>query len=40
MSQQELEDRVARLEDLLDRAISKARQSPAGRAILVMLGLR
>jgi hypothetical protein len=35
----DLEQRVARLEQLLDRAIAKARLSPAGRAILAMLGL-
>jgi len=37
--QGDLEDRVLRLEQLLDRAIAKARLTAAGRAILAMLGL-
>jgi len=37
--QGDLEDRVARLEQLLDRAIAHARKSPAGRVVLAMLGL-
>lgn len=40
MSQQaDLEERVARLEELRDRAIAKARLTAAGRMILAMLGL-
>jgi hypothetical protein len=35
-----IEDRVARLEQLLDRAIARARLTAAGRAILAMLGLQ
>lgn len=37
--QADLEERVLRLEQLLDRAIAQARKSPAGRMILAMLGL-
>ena len=37
--QADLEARVARLEQLLDRAITHARKSAAGRVILAMLGL-
>jgi len=38
-SPDDLETRVARIEELLDRAIVKARESPTGRMILKMLGL-
>ena len=38
--QADLETRVARLEDLLERAIARARTTAAGRAILMFLGLR
>jgi hypothetical protein len=37
--QADLEERVTRLEELLDRAIARARQTAAGRAVLAMLGL-
>lgn len=37
--QADLEARVARLEQLLDRAITIGRKTAAGRAILAMLGL-
>ena len=39
-SQGDLEDRVAKLEKLLDTAIVKARETPVGRKILAMLGLQ
>jgi hypothetical protein len=39
MPQPDLEQRVDRLEQLLDRAITAARQYPLGRKILAMLGL-
>ena len=39
MSEQTLEDRVARLEKLLDRAIEYGSKTPMGRAILSRLGL-
>ena len=35
----EVDQRLARLERILDRAIDKARLSPVGRKILAMLGL-
>jgi hypothetical protein len=38
--QADLEERVARLEQLVDRAIARARLSAAGRAVLAMLGLQ
>lgn len=38
--QGDLEERVARLEELLERAIAKAAQHPVGRKILVLLGLK
>jgi len=38
-SPDDLETRVARIEELLDRAIVKARESATGRMILKMLGL-
>lgn len=34
-----LDERVARLERLLDTAIAKAQEHPVGRKILAMLGL-
>ena len=37
--QADLEDRVLRLEQLLDRAIAHARKSAGGRVILAVLGL-
>lgn len=37
--QAELEERVARLEAILEKAIAKARTHPVGRQILNMLGL-
>lgn len=40
MPSQELEDRVANLEALLERAVSKARETPVGRKILAMLGIQ
>lgn len=38
-SQGELDQRVARLEKMLDTAIERAREHPIGRKILVILGL-
>jgi hypothetical protein len=38
-SQDDLDQRVARLEEIVDRAIARARESKTGRMILAMLGL-
>ena len=40
MPQGDLEERVQRLEELVERAIIKARGSAVGRQILAMLGLK
>lgn len=40
MPEPTLDERVSRLEDLLDKAIDAARRHPAGRIILAKLGLR
>ena len=39
MSEPTLEDRVTRLEQLLDRAVEYGRKSAMGRALLAKLGL-
>lgn len=39
MDEATLEDRVSRLEQLLDRAVAYARRSAAGRMILARLGI-
>jgi hypothetical protein len=38
-SDQTLEDRVTRLEQLVDRAIAYGRKTPLGRAVLAKMGL-
>lgn len=35
----DLEERVVRLEQILDRVIAKAKQHPVGRQVLKILGL-
>lgn len=39
-SQAELDQRVAKLEKMVETAIEKARETPVGRKILAMLGLQ
>lgn len=39
MSDQTLEERVTRLEQLLDRAVAYGRKTAVGRALLAKLGL-
>jgi hypothetical protein len=39
MSEPTLEDRVTRLEELLDKLIARARLHPVGRALLRQLGI-
>ena len=39
MAGETVEERLDRLEQLLDRVIAMGRQSPVGRKILAMLGL-
>ena len=39
MAEQTLEERVTRLEQLLDRAVAHARKTAVGRALLAKLGL-
>lgn len=39
MAEPTLEDRVTRLEDLLDKLIARAREHPFGRVLLRQLGI-